>query len=556
MPWYYGIIQASIAGTILALIAFVCTKYIYKYLSKNILVLMWVISAVRYLCIFAIPLENAWILKLVEVEIPIEGYLIFMFILLIYYYNQYRQQIYHIRKLKNCTDIQTVELFEEIRQEYDTDNVVLRTEYSNDAPYTIGFINPKIIISLQRLAPVDLPFVLRHELCHIKNYDSLKNLLFIAVKIIHFFNPFVHILLPYARLAIEMSCDEMVISNQKVDTREYGNSLLNQASLIHHNIPMTTNYVPRTSSLKIRINALMSSITDIFKVVSKILLITFLVVSTLSLYTQTYIVRGKEEQTVPVQEETVYSDISFSLIMSDKLSLYQEYYIKAMITTFKQDELIIEKINVHYYNEDEEKIAVSSSSLDANDNICSNSKNVMSEVTVERVGSDVSKLKFEVVYLDTSTNSEKTYMTEFYNYYYVIDAYTAKSEYNFNTEYFRVIFQDMYEIISNKITLHVHFYALNEKESRIQRIRINHFNQDELIYTHIEELATVEPWLSVPNLSSYGGWGVGVRVLHVPETTHIMIEVDYVDAFTGIEYTASNNVKHSYDNFVKSFKEN
>lgn len=616
MPWYYGIIQASISGTVLALIAFVCTRYLYKWFNKKVLANMWVIVALRYLFVIAIPLEATAGIVMLNLNIPIEAYLIVLLILLVYYYNQYRQQIYHIRKLKNCTDPSTVELFEEIRQEFDTDNVVLRTEYSNDAPYTLGFINPKIIVSLQRLSPTDLPFVLRHELSHIKSYDCLKNLLFIAIRAVHFFNPFVYLFFPYARLAIEMACDENVLSNRKVDRNEYGNSLVNQASLIHHNIPMTTNYVPRTNSLKLRINALVSDMSENMRIISKLLLVVFFILAVLSLYPQTYAVQNvedieKEVEVVPspndeieeplvttitpvvtttttmvtttpvvttitpvttttpavttiapttstpvvtttIPDEEGYG-IEFMLAKSDTESTVGESYIHAYIKTNTYYRYEIQKVQVHYYDGNGNELGLPTVSYEA-------PNPTFPYVDGANMWGNTLSIQTREGLENLKFEIEYSNLTTNQDKVLITDYYSYQYVIDTFAREMSFSFNDEYvkmslEDIKDVRKGSLYFQAFFwAKPDKELRVNTLKFN-----FYNLENLVdSYETDLkgvfsSAPNATVDNMWGLGVAVPVKSNATHIQIYLEYEDSFTGEVFTKTTGIKYNYDDFLRTF---
>lgn len=606
MPWYYGVIQASISGTFLALIAYICTRFFYKWIHKKVLVTLWIVSALRYLCIFTIPFEKGISFTLPTINISLEIYIIAAFAVLIYYYNSYRQQIYHIRKLSNCTDTETIKLFEEIRQEYDTDNVILRTEYSNDAPYTIGFMNPKIIVALQRLTFTDLPFVLRHELCHIKSYDCLKNLLFITVRVVHFFNPFVYVLMPYARQAIELSCDASVIANKSVNSKEYGNSLLNQASMVHHTIPMTTNYVPHTNALKQRINALVITISDTCVMLSKGFAVLFCLIAFSSLYFQTYSVKAvdnpnpidKEEienvgtqepevttapdkQEPPVTTTTLITtttppvtttpivtttskvtttvptvkekDINISLSLGSVSSKPFENYIDFTIKTPNPFEYTINYIKVHHYNESNVEFGEPFTAYE-------NKNDAISPLTIYNPWKKTIKfysventknLKFEVGYYNKSLNKEGVFYSDYIDFLFAIETYTIQKPFTYKNDYFRMILENE-KNINGKICFHTYFIATSDKESRIKIFRVYYYKDNELLDTFAYDFEN-NHFGQNPNLSYSNTWGTNMGIPFNKNATHIQFVVEYVDGLTGQEFTGSDNVKYPYSDVINAF---
>ncbi len=94
-------------------------------------------------------------------------------------------------------------------------------------PILAGFLHPCIIIPPKNLQRERLFYVFLHELVHYKHRDIFYKWLIQAVLCIHWFNPFVRLLVKEANRACELSCDETVINLLAGEERkEYGNTLL------------------------------------------------------------------------------------------------------------------------------------------------------------------------------------------------------------------------------------------------------------------------------------------------------------------------------------------
>lgn len=92
-------------------------------------------------------------------------------------------------------------------------NIAIRQSDRISAPLTYGILKPVILV------PKKMPWedsnavdcILQHELTHIRRLDALAKLLLIAVLCIHWFNPFVWMMVVLANQDLELSCDEAVI---------------------------------------------------------------------------------------------------------------------------------------------------------------------------------------------------------------------------------------------------------------------------------------------------------------------------------------------------------
>lgn len=81
------------------------------------------------------------------------------------------------------------------------------------SPLTYGILRPVILLpkKLDRNDQVALKYVLTHEYVHIRRFDAITKILFVAVLCIHWFNPFVWVMYVLANRDMELSCDAWVI---------------------------------------------------------------------------------------------------------------------------------------------------------------------------------------------------------------------------------------------------------------------------------------------------------------------------------------------------------
>ena len=100
-------------------------------------------------------------------------------------------------------------------------------------PFVQGVVRPKIYIPY-RLDESDREFIIAHEMCHVRRRDYLILIFFRIVSAVLWFDPLIWISCRLMRLDMEMSCDEVVISDfeKKGGVRgksEYMNALLHFA---------------------------------------------------------------------------------------------------------------------------------------------------------------------------------------------------------------------------------------------------------------------------------------------------------------------------------------
>ena len=100
--------------------------------------------------------------------------------------------------------------------------VEFRVAKAELSPFTLGIFKPIVIIpAIKDLEKQKL--LITHELYHIKQWDGLMKLIAMVSKTIYWFNPLSHKLYARLDLAMECSCDELVIKNMDKEKRKkYG----------------------------------------------------------------------------------------------------------------------------------------------------------------------------------------------------------------------------------------------------------------------------------------------------------------------------------------------
>lgn len=99
-------------------------------------------------------------------------------------------------------------------------------------PCTFGILRPVILLpdTLNLDQPSVIPYMLAHELTHIRRLDCLRKLLFQVVRCVHWFNPMVWLLCRAAGRDLERACDTAVLRTLSGDRRAaYAASLLHLA---------------------------------------------------------------------------------------------------------------------------------------------------------------------------------------------------------------------------------------------------------------------------------------------------------------------------------------
>ncbi|MCI9079247.1 MAG: hypothetical protein HFH68_10050 [Lachnospiraceae bacterium] len=98
------------------------------------------------------------------------------------------------------------------------------------SPLLTGFFKPCIILPSEKLEETDLHNIISHELIHFKRKDMFYKWLVQFTACIHWFNPFIYLIIHETSRLCELSCDEAIIKNlDSKERKEYGNTLLNMA---------------------------------------------------------------------------------------------------------------------------------------------------------------------------------------------------------------------------------------------------------------------------------------------------------------------------------------
>jgi bla regulator protein BlaR1 len=97
-----------------------------------------------------------------------------------------------------------------------------------DAPTLLGIFKPAILLPtslLLRLPPEQLELILAHELCHVRRWDYLVNLIQVAMETVLFYHPVVHWLSARVRADRELCCDQAVLAKMGAPPRRYAEVL-------------------------------------------------------------------------------------------------------------------------------------------------------------------------------------------------------------------------------------------------------------------------------------------------------------------------------------------
>ena len=96
-----------------------------------------------------------------------------------------------------------------------------------DVPFAFGLLHPAIYLP-ETAEPDDVPYILEHEMSHIRAGDLWLQAVLLAAQCVQWFNPLVHIMARMARRDMELACDEAVLEHCTMAYRiRYARTVLN-----------------------------------------------------------------------------------------------------------------------------------------------------------------------------------------------------------------------------------------------------------------------------------------------------------------------------------------
>jgi len=128
-----------------------------------------------------------------------------------------------------------------------------------ESPLLFGYANPRILLPASLsdsgfITSNAAVVILSHELTHFRRGDLWVKLICLAARSLHWFNPFVHLAARRCTQAMELSCDEAVLSGCDEDIRRsYGNVMLDIVKRCRNRGEMlTTHFNPKKRAVKER----------------------------------------------------------------------------------------------------------------------------------------------------------------------------------------------------------------------------------------------------------------------------------------------------------------
>ena len=186
-----------------------------------------------------------------------------------------------------------------------------------DTPMLIGFLTPSILLPTDQLDPQSAKYVLTHELIHYKNRDLFVKFAMLIIRIIHWFNPLIYLLLKDLDKWCEYSCDEKNVLNLPADLRkQYGRVILDAISVMPtYGTSFSTPFLMPKQKLKERlafmINAKRMSMKA--RVLSYILMLSLMTFGVATAYAAETANNNLDTVITEVNEQIIISEVASTI---------------------------------------------------------------------------------------------------------------------------------------------------------------------------------------------------------------------------------------------------
>lgn len=122
-------------------------------------------------------------------------------------------------------------------------------------PVTTGITSPRIILPkiMNMSDPHLMRYVIAHEYCHIKRFDTLWKLLLICALCVHWVNPMVWVMFILANRDLELACDERVVRRFGAETKAaYAYSIISMAEQRKKFTPLYSGFSKNAAEERIK----------------------------------------------------------------------------------------------------------------------------------------------------------------------------------------------------------------------------------------------------------------------------------------------------------------
>ena len=164
-------------------------------------------------------------------------------ILICYIFRYLHQRRILLECCERNNDKRSEMILEELKHEFGIRRHVM-LYYSNQkiTPFCLGIWKPIIILYKESLNE-SFDVIIKHELVHIKRYDTIFQVLDLFLLSIHWFNPLVHWVIKEKKQICEMSCDDAIANFMSLNERaEYASLITRHATYGNQQVAWANNF--------------------------------------------------------------------------------------------------------------------------------------------------------------------------------------------------------------------------------------------------------------------------------------------------------------------------
>lgn len=251
---FYYVLNMSILGVLVMVIVWLFRALLKKWLPKNLVLLLWVLVAIRLVVPVAIDSEFSIVtvladsfIKTVQVSMPEFPFapkvMMMNSIQLAKAYAPFAFKSARVATLFNWLGVLWLsgvivvgavlacgafkfrtKLNKSFYKTYRGVDVIKSSKVYS--PLAVGIINPQIVLPTNGSDEIER-FVMMHEYAHIRRKDNLWKLSIVLIALIHWFNPLAWWMVRQFSKDVELACDESVIKHlSRKSQRDYAIALV------------------------------------------------------------------------------------------------------------------------------------------------------------------------------------------------------------------------------------------------------------------------------------------------------------------------------------------
>lgn len=293
----FSIIIKCFGTTVLKHEKRLCAQYIYNILLILSIICIFPLEVLwRFLLsndVIVLPYQLFYVAKTIytclymvfdSVQIPLILCIVWMLGILL----QSLKEIYRYKRFKQYlkhwlvdVDVQNLKkIVSEYRHEFNLKkSVEIKVCEGIDSPFILGIKQIVLVIPFKMLETEGLPYIIRHEIIHVKRKDNIFKLFIRILRILNWYNFFFKKIENYISLYCEVSCDQIVVQNQGKEYRKiYGGLLLN--TVVQHSPKdeqLNISFVDNKTFITKRIDGIIGNKTQKTKGLRFILYISFFI---------------------------------------------------------------------------------------------------------------------------------------------------------------------------------------------------------------------------------------------------------------------------------------